>query len=77
MTLRANKLRIWGFVGGHTIFILIVPCRTLSYLTNQMMRCPRREWAGRGNAGKSLIQLKISAYTFLNSIYCFWMLVCS
>jgi len=27
-----------------------------------------REWAGRGNAGISLIQLKISAFTFLSLI---------
>ena len=38
MTLRANKSRIWGSVEGHTIFMLIIMWRTLSYLTNRMMQ---------------------------------------
>ena len=69
MTLRANMLRVWGFVGGRTIFMLIIMWRTLSYLTNRMMQFPKGERAGRGNAGKSLIQLKISAFTFLSSTF--------
>ena len=68
MTPRANKLRIWGSVEGHTIFMLIIMWRTLSYLTNRMMQFPKGEFAGRGNAGISLIQLKISAFAFLSLI---------
>ena len=68
MTPRANKLRIWVSVEGHTIFMLIIMWRTLSYLTNRMMQFPKGEFAGRGNAGISLIQLKISAFAFLSLI---------
>ena len=69
MTLRAYMLRIWGFVRGCNIFMLIIMWRTLSYSTNQIMQFPKGEHAGRGNAGKSLIQPKISAFTFLSSVF--------
>ena len=72
MTLRANKLRIWGFVACHTNFeSLIIMWRTLFYWTSQMMQFPKGECTKRerGNAGKSMIQFKISEFTFLNSTY--------
>lgn len=40
MTLRANKLRSWAFLGGQFIFVLITMWRTLFYSTNQMLYVP-------------------------------------
>ena len=65
----SQQVKDLGICGVPHLFRVID--RTLFYWTSQMMQFPKGECTNRerGNAGKSMIQFKISEFTFLNSTY--------